>query len=98
MRFLILGIALAVLALAASAAPDPAPDDAPDPKDAVVRVSRGVQVHISAPGVRIEIDAEERQGVVDIETRDARIYADDTGKVDIRAPGVRIRVDPVRSP
>ncbi len=98
MRFLILGIALAILALVASAAPDPAPDDAPDPSDAVVRVSRGGQVHISAPGVRIDIDAEKKQGVVDIETRDARVYADDTGKVDIRAAGVRIRVDPVRGP
>ena len=98
MRFLILGIALAMLALAAGAAPDPAPDDAPDPNDAVVRVSSGGQVHISAPGVRIEIDAEKRQGVVDIETPDARIYADDTGKVDIRAAGVRIRVEPARGP
>ncbi len=98
MRFLILGIALAMLALAASGAPDPAPDDAPDPNDAVVRVSRAGQVHISAPGVRIDIDAEKRQGVVDIETRDARIYADDTGKVDIRAAGIHIRVEPARGP
>ena len=98
MRFLILGIALAILALVASAAPDPAPDDAPDPSDAVVRVSRGGRVQISAPGVRIDVDAEKKQGVVDIETRDVRVYADDTGKVDIRAAGVRIRVDPVRGP
>ncbi len=98
MRFLILGIALAIFALVASAAPDPAPDDAPGPSDAVVRVSRGGQVHISAPGVRIDVDAEKQEGVVDIETNDARVYADHTGKVDIRAAGVRIRVDPVRGP
>ena len=98
MRFLTLGVALAIFAAVADAAPDPAPDDAPDPNDAVVRVSRGGQVHISAPGVRIEVDASTQQGVVDIETPDARIYADDTGKVEIRAAGVRIRVEPARGP
>ncbi len=98
MRFLTLGIALAVFASVASAAPDPAPDDTPDPSDAVVRVSRGGRVQVDAPGVRIDVDAEKKQGVVDIETRDVRVYADDTGKVDIRAAGVRIHVDPVRSP
>ncbi len=98
MRFLSLGIALVFFSLVASAAPDPPPDDTADPNDAVVRVSRGGQVHISAPGVRIDLDSEKKEGVVDIETRDARVYADHTGKVDIRAAGLRIQVDPARSP
>ncbi len=98
MRFLAFGTALVFFALAAGAAPDPAPDDPADPNDAVVRVSRGVQVHISAPGVRIDVDSEKKAAVVDIETPDARVYADHTGKVDIRAAGLRIQVDPVRSP
>ena len=96
MRFLTpsLGIAFVSLALVASAAPDPVAD----PNDAVIRISRGGRVQISAPGVRIDVDAEKQEGVVDIETNDARIYADHTGKVDIRAAGVRIRVDSVRGP
>ncbi len=89
-----LGIAFVCLALVASAAPDPAAD----PNDAVIRISRGGRVHFSAPGVRIDVDAEKQEGVVDIETNDARIYADHNGKVDIRAAGVRIRVDSVRGP
>ena len=98
MRFLVLGSVFLLLTSVSSAAPDPAPADTTDPNDAVIRISRGGQVHVSAPGVRIDIDAEKKRGVVDIETRDARIYADDTGKVDIRAAGVRIRIDPVGGP
>ena len=64
----------------------------------MIRISRGGQVHVTAPGVRIDIDAEKKRAVVDIETRDARVYADDTGKVDIRAAGVRIQVDPAAGP
>ena len=98
MRFLVLGSAFVLLALVASAAPDPVPANPPDPNDAVIRISPGGQVHVTAPGVLIDVDPEKKQGVVDIETRDARVYADDTGKVDIQAAGVRIQVDPVAGP
>ena len=49
------------------------------------------EVYITAPGTRIAVDRD--QGVVDIRIGDARIYADDSGRLDVRAPGVRIRAD-----
>ncbi len=49
------------------------------------------EVYITAPGMRIAVDRD--KGIVDIRAGDARMYADDSGKLEIRAPGVRIRAD-----